>query len=364
MSLNTWYTIGGSKPDLSLSPTNQGDDVDPDPARVAPYDGTTGFGAVWGAWNSAAYASNLGSAGSQLHYGGGHRDYYGNGIVRFDLESRTWSMLTQPSEAGPFSSGADVLNGYTDGTPSPPHTYNHLVYLNNHLICMKAISKINAPDIGSASVPMPWAYNTVAQVWRRGARASGIGADTQGFSCVDTLRNGVWMCDKDNGDFGFYEPFTDNGDGTFGSWTVYASSGTYSSGSEMVHDPVEDKLFILGNSKLYRKDPTDMTGDRVAVSMSNTPPLNTASMLQYSPVLGGLVYQRNGTGHVYLATTSDGWDSCSWSAITTNEQGKDFSTSSGTAGLYQKCQLCNFGSIELLVFTARSATDALALRLA
>lgn len=372
MSIGTWYALSGSAPDLGLSATNVSSDVDPDPGRSQAYSGQSGFGAIFTAWGSGCIASSLGSDGSFLFYGGGHRDYYGNGIVRFDITTRTWSMLTQPSTAGPFTAGASLTNGaYTDGTPSPPHPYNfeHFDTLSNSLVCLKSITNINAPDSGSSSVARPWMYSLTTSSWRRGPNNASILCPTNGCGCYDTTRNAFWTLDHSGGDFGKFDPAGDNGDGTFGTWTTSLQSASFGSGSQIAHDPVNDKLIVFNFStgNLWLKDPNNIAAARVAVTQSGAPSMVALSGCDYSAQLGGFVVQMVGTGNAYLVKTTNNWANCTWTLLTASANGKNFSNTQANGnsvnGINGRSRIVEYGSVVLLLFARTAADPVLAMRL-
>lgn len=66
--------------------------------------GSVGFSGIF-AYSGFCFAPDWGSQGSLVACGGGHGDYYGNGIFRYDVASATWSMVRMP-----------LLNIYSDGS--------------------------------------------------------------------------------------------------------------------------------------------------------------------------------------------------------------------------------------------------------
>jgi hypothetical protein len=59
-------------------------------------------------------------------WGGGHADYAGNEIYVFDLESLSWTRLTDPSSN---IGGAPESGVYPDGLPRSRHTYDYIEYV-------------------------------------------------------------------------------------------------------------------------------------------------------------------------------------------------------------------------------------------
>jgi hypothetical protein len=85
--------------------------------------------AVWTAWTSGTFAPELGALGSYVCWGGGHTSYDGNEVYRWDVSTRLWSRMGEPS---PYSSGSDSVNlldangAFPDGKPCAPHSYHTL----------------------------------------------------------------------------------------------------------------------------------------------------------------------------------------------------------------------------------------------
>lgn len=354
MDVGTWYTISGSSPDLELTATNVPTAVNPDPTGSQPYNGNSGFGSIWSAWNSAAYAPDVGQSGSMLHYGGGHHDYYGNGIVRFDLATRTWSMLSMPSTAGPFSTGASTPNGeFLDGTPNPTHTYDFLQYdvASSSLICLQSTTTIGGT---SMSLAIPHLYSTVDDQWRRGATGTGIALSLGGGSSYDENRQGFWTVDIVGGEFGLYRPAGS------GEWTIYSQSQPFNLYTALVYDPVLDVLLVIdGNGTVYRKDPNDMSANRTTVSFSGATITNQSSW-QYSHEMGGIVYHRRGTGEVYLVTTDDNYASATATSLTQSNNSKSFSVQNG---MYGRSRTVAFGEKVIQIASLMHNTPVLAMRL-
>lgn len=202
-SVPLWVPAAGKFGDAS---TNEPADIDPDPTNAAVYAGVSGFLSVWDSWNGGVYAPTLGAYGSLLMFGGGNRSYDGNGVVRCDLESRLFSMLTSPAA---YSSLEEVsgdnnttnvnvsVNGaWPNGTPSPVHTYctptfipaaggggtlGSFVFLN-HLQ--------NNVHITTSSF---WMLDLSALTWSRWTPSQWFGPYNYNGMCYDASRNVAWL---------------------------------------------------------------------------------------------------------------------------------------------------------------------------
>ena len=88
---------------------------------VAPRESPGGSTLKIVAWSGGAYDSRRDLF---LVWGGGHSDYAGNEVYAFDLASRKWRRLTEPSVADRARTPA-----YPDGQPRARHTYNYIEYV-------------------------------------------------------------------------------------------------------------------------------------------------------------------------------------------------------------------------------------------
>ena len=83
------------------------------------------FSGIIDAWSGGAFDTKRDRL---IIWGGGHADYAGNEIYTFDLNTLSWSQLTEPSyvdrSISEFKSGY-----YTDGLPVSRHTYNSIQYI-------------------------------------------------------------------------------------------------------------------------------------------------------------------------------------------------------------------------------------------
>jgi hypothetical protein len=84
------------------------------------------------AWNSGAFSPDYSTFGGYIVVGGGDGDWHGNEVCVFDLNTRLWVRINEPSTA---VSDADYLNSdlvygeWPDGKPGMPHGYGAVGYL-------------------------------------------------------------------------------------------------------------------------------------------------------------------------------------------------------------------------------------------
>lgn len=162
------------------------------------------------AWNGYALAGSTVWSVRQ----GGHSDYFGNEVNKFDLslDAPAW---TQVKASTPFSGGliVDGAGYYSDGTPAAVHGYQ-----NQHHIAARGW----IASVGSTAVPLNGGSNSECVVYDI-ASNSYLAANTMP-DCA-TLAAAEWACWKD--------PVTDNLYFCMGyavyKWTQ--ASNTWSSGA-------------------------------------------------------------------------------------------------------------------------------------
>lgn len=81
--------------------------------------------AVMKTWSGGAYDTKRDRL---IVWGGGHGDYAGNEIYVFDINTLSWSRVTEPSD---YAGGDDATGVYLDGTPRSRHTYDYIEYMPN-----------------------------------------------------------------------------------------------------------------------------------------------------------------------------------------------------------------------------------------
>lgn len=107
LAADTWYKVPNSKM-RSVCPTS-----------------ASNFGcwSIVGAWGGGVYNP---IDGKMIVWGGGHGDYDGNEVYAFDIETLTWSRITNPSTG--ITKDQDPL---PDGNPVSRHTYDGLAYITH-----------------------------------------------------------------------------------------------------------------------------------------------------------------------------------------------------------------------------------------
>jgi hypothetical protein len=122
-----WAPAPGAIAAVSLNTMSS---IDPCPGNNCVYSGTEGQSGVLNDWNGGAWARDLGTRGSMIKFGGGHSGYLGNEVYRYDVETRLWSRLSDPTTNIQLNS----LEGeYQPGIPMSNHTYGTMCWLPPHV---------------------------------------------------------------------------------------------------------------------------------------------------------------------------------------------------------------------------------------
>ena len=150
MAPGTWLRV----PNSNLSAVN------PCPGNNCSYTAAVGINAVMDAWSGGTFDS---TRNRLVVWGGGHNDYAGNELYAFNMNTLTWSRLTNPSTPNTSNSGT-----YADGIPASRHTYAALAYLPNVDRMFNAGGAIYQSGAGNN---MTWYFNFGNSTWQRRANA-------------------------------------------------------------------------------------------------------------------------------------------------------------------------------------------------
>ncbi len=249
--------------------------VNPNHPGSAPWRGMVGQRGVVDAWNGGVFASRVGRYGALIAFGGGHNDYFGNEIYAFDLESRTWRRLTNP-----YSGAREVMVAYRedgafpDGTPMPPHTYDHVEYHpgTNSLVLLRVAQQLGSG--GQVLKGMPaYLYRFDSGTWRR-SHALDHPLKAAGWSAYDSRRDGYWVnpppSTPNRPGFRFFDPNAEHADGSVGAWSEPHGPRKPGSGDGMgSYDPQNDLVVYTD----FRKQPGTVYGVDVRRPMSAAVPL-------------------------------------------------------------------------------------------
>lgn len=319
-----WVPAAGKFGDAS---TNLPSAIDPDPTNAAVYAGVTGFASVWEAWGGGCFASGLGSLGSLLMLSGGNRSYDGNGIVRFDVATRLFSMHTSPAayssleevsgDNGTTNVNVSTSGGWPNGSAFPPHTYSGVCYVPSvggggtsgswvHLVHWQNNVNITKTGLWRCDLASgAWSYKNLQDV--------SVYANYGGI-CYDSTRGGVWVL-APTSQYGlqrlvFYSYSTD-------TWTEVTMSGTGTESGAIM----PDGLF-------------DVCPEFVASKNCLVLPKNGTGLTVVCIDLGATVIGSNNTADVFNVTQSGTKCPCMWDSSGTPQSLASFRYCSQDGALY------------------------------
>jgi hypothetical protein len=412
MTPGRWYGVSGDRPDLGLRATPPGTRylADNDPAKDAKlnpagrpkeilrrllgrrrhslWHGRVGFAAITEAWNGAVFASRFGASGSMVLFGGGHNDYFGSDVHAFDLCTRQWSRISDGYVSGgadAYGAGAIYPNAvYPDGSPLPPHTYGYVQYdaIGNDYLLLKGQTELG-PDV--KATPIPHMFNLNSLKWRRGPRHPSAILGSGGWTTWDGARRILWGHSGDNGNaFIGFSPDGDNGDGTFGSWTMLYPKKVRADGDHNVMqiDPVRDLIAVMfsASNSLYAIDPSAPDRELVRlVSCGNQPVISEYAALEYAPNLDQFVYYSANDGpQVYAikAPAGSGWSqvtegSWTWRCILNDDNRLDpishaqalSSYGVNRSHTFGRFRVATYGETDVAILVRHTDTPVYAMRL-
>lgn len=156
-------------------------------------------------WNSAIYASDVGTYGAILLWGAGHCNL-DNGVYQFgfgaDARNCRWSRLKAPSPQWAVTNdgaGDPETGAFLDGAPAPAHTYDNMLYLPASAMGNAQGSMMQAAlaAVGCASPRdkgWSWFFDISARSWAMLAtnEIPKTVPGREGSAVFDPTRNCVW----------------------------------------------------------------------------------------------------------------------------------------------------------------------------
>jgi len=229
-------------------------------------------------WCGMVIASTYGAYGSIVIYGGGHGDYYGNEVYRYDIDTRSWSRITDPTPPPyyPVVSGTQTGAYYVDdvygeywansagtavrtGQPSSSHTYGRLLWCPpgsfgadpaGYLVDPMTVAHV---PIGGRSAAYLHYVPLSTPVWTRGNQfpTTVIGNGAYGPALYDSSRNRIANFSNGN-DFITFYGYYNCATGVTGTINITggqagASAGTRSYNSIAAYDSSADLYYVIRN---------------------------------------------------------------------------------------------------------------------
>lgn len=316
---------------------------------------------VFKAWGSAALATGLGTHGSMIHWNGGHTDYYGNEVYRFDLSTLTWSRLSDQSPP-PYSSTNWVNGLRDDGNPAVPHTYHYVGYRpTGNEFWTSRRETTNAGGGGTMQVSR---FDLDTNTWTShiGSNPAAPAYNT-GTSCYDSSRDCIWQLKFSSGfDWAKWDFAT-------ASWTAYTTpTGNYSQGVACYVPTKDCVVFLLNDNSLeFGVDPASPNSNPVALTTSGTPPttgqLANTGKLCWSSNLGTLVWYPNKSNVLFTLTPPSGdWRTDAWTWAQLSLTGTT-TQDSQVVGTYGQFQIAEWGGVTVGILNTLHNGNCQAIRL-
>ena len=314
--------------------------------------GNTGPQSVFIAWCGAAFVRNFGNSGSMFHWGGGHQDYYGNEIYSFDLNTLTWTRLTDPSIATWTSTHTDGI--LPDGRPRVPHSTYDITSDESRLI----ISKREINNQGGNYVWQLGVFDPSDKSWTLYTDSDPIGLKNGDGIVWDSNRGVCWSVAQQPVGLAKIDP-------DVGTWTGYtAPSGNYNNRAGCVYVPTKDCLIAFPDGPVFGLDPGNPTGPRVDLTTSGSgPTYSSGDIGHWSSNLNAIVYYKSRSNTIYTLTAPSGdWKTGTWTWSLLSLSGTT-GTHDGTPGTYGKFQLAEWGGATVGLLNADTDGPCQAIRL-
>jgi hypothetical protein len=351
---------------------NQLEDVDPSKDSglnrnypdAPPWNGASGQRAVITAWNGGAFAPTLGTKGSLLLHGGGHKDYFGSEVYAFDMSTRRWSRISNPytgSMSWPQSDGS-----FPDGSPSIAHTYDMLEFDpgSNAFVTLSAQSNDAAYRVNVAHT-----LSLADRKWSHSTINSSVAVPGGGYSAYDTKRGVIWL---EGGSSSTalvqYDARVRNSDGTVGKWTNFPAK-IRRTDSVGAYDPVHDILVVTGfrdGDNVYGIDLNNLDASAVTLNEVGTAPAkSSAHGWEWSSTRGAFLYWRSGADVYEFRPPSGNWQTgqWTWSKLTSGSNSVTPNSASSDNGVYGRFRIARYADQEIAVVVNGVSSSVYAFRI-
>ncbi len=348
MQPGTWVRIAAVNSAADVDPANTAT-ANPLFPQSPPWRGNTGYGALFEAWNSGAFAPALGTCGSIIYMGGGHTDYFGNEVIAFDVCALTWQRLSNPY-AGPFIWPA-ADGAFPNGSPAVPHTYDRLVVGENKLVLVdSAFNTLTAIDAGAA-----WIFDLQTREWAGPIKHRG---SMEGVSAFDSTRKLVWFQPSASrlGEITSLNPITEK-------LTYYGAPNAGILDAVMGYDSVRDRLVMTSCRQdpcvVAELDPAHPLLGWVKMPYLNKPALHGQHAMAWSPARQGwIVWDMYAGAGVWLMKHNG----AAYEFVSLTDAANTVTPTAGI-GSFEKMQLVTVDAAEILIGTVKSSQGVYAFRL-
>ncbi len=280
-----WYRVPNSRLDV----------VDPCPQTACP---PGNLRAVIGAWSGGTYDT---VSNRLLVWGGGHADYAGNEIYAFDVESMTWSRVSEPSSS---YGGTPTSFVYPDGKPRSLHTHAYIEFVPtlNSFISFGGVAPYPVGGVGKKV----FEYKFDDSSWSRRIPDVPAGGWARGTNAIyDLQENAVWVVTAASGSDRLHRY-----DVATNSWTSHVRY-QHKFYTTAALDPVRRLIVAVGNDRIRVWNVANPEADEVVPSTSGPSVLQgrQAPGFQYDPTIQKFVGWDGGTGVYTLDAGTWTWES-------------------------------------------------------
>ena len=234
-------------------------------------------------------------------FGGGHNDYFGSDVHRFDIATRQWTRILDGYVTGlPEDYGAGAVypsSTYPDGSPLPPHTYDYLQYdpVGNDMLLFKGQKELG-PDVQAIAIPHLLNLDTLT--WRHGPEHPVGIFNSGGWTTWDQGRRRLWGHSGDDGGgngLSWFSPDGESKPGVVGKWgPLYCNKlPGQANHNAMQIDPRRNIILVAAHamSDVYLMDPDDPESPLVPITQTGSrPPIAEYSALEYSDAFDCFVF--------------------------------------------------------------------------
>jgi hypothetical protein len=205
------------------------------PAGVTFTQNGVGVDGVMSLWSGGAFDTKRNRL---IVWGGGHFGYAGNEIYAFDVNTLSWTRVTDPS----IPVGDNVPYA-PDGGPTSRHTYNYVEYVPSiDRFC--SFGGAGFYSDGQHGTNNTDCFNFDAKQWERKAAIPSTGTTTIGSKAAyDPVSGRVYLQTGLGGTFSSYDPGTN-------TWTTLVSSSFMDYYLTAAIDPVRRKMVAVGIGQL------------------------------------------------------------------------------------------------------------------
>lgn len=277
---NTWLEIPNTNMSMEY----------PTPTPI----GNSGPKSVMSAWSGGAFDT---TRNRLIVWGGGHLDYSGNELYAFDINTFTWTRITEPSDPAPR---CELY--MPDGNPGSHHTYNLLQYSEN-LDGFVSLSGggwgSNCPDdFKTEKLVTTDIYDFTSNTWIQAAQQPSAGHTTGRVTAVDPATGHIWLHGTQN-QGRLIEYNTEKNE-----WKTHTDPNYLRIGGTAAIDPVRRLMVSVGgynNNRQFRVWALSEQATPISVTTSGDTTLETSDSpgFEYDPILEKFVGWHGGSS-VYI----------------------------------------------------------------